>query len=177
MSHASRNVLRINSCEGLTSRKWLNCSFAQDIWQERCVENRFPQWERSGWCIVTSTVQCKHSQLEGQSISSRLLMITLGAALYTSWNTSQKYSTNLRNLKSQPTNHVGRAIRTLRTGNGDKYSSIELKNYLKEKGIRHELTVPRSSQHKSVSERMNRTLVDSARSMQDYRETAFSRRR
>lgn len=24
----------------------LNCHFAKDVWQERCVENRFPQWER-----------------------------------------------------------------------------------------------------------------------------------
>jgi len=88
-SHASRNVFRMNLCEGLTSRKLLNCHFAKDVWKERCVENRFPQWERFGrrtnssWCIVTCAVQCKHSQLEEQSILSRLLLITLGAALYT----------------------------------------------------------------------------------------------
>ena len=75
--------------------------------RKECVENRFPQRERFGrrvnysWCIVTCVVQCKHSRLEGQSIWSRLLMITLGAALYSSWNTNQKCFKNLKNLKSQ----------------------------------------------------------------------------
>ena len=40
--HASRNVFKINLCKGLTSTKLLNCHFAKDVWQERCVENRFP---------------------------------------------------------------------------------------------------------------------------------------
>ena len=43
MSHASRNVFRMNLCEGLTSKKLMNCHFAKDVWQERCVENRFLQ--------------------------------------------------------------------------------------------------------------------------------------
>jgi len=50
------------------------------------------------------------------------------------------------------TNHIGRAIATLRTDNGDNYLSIEFQNYLKEKGIRRDLTVPQSSQQNAVSE-------------------------
>ena len=42
------------------------------------------------------------------------------------------------------TNGVGKAIGTLRTDNGGGDLSTELQNYLKEKGIRHELTVPHS---------------------------------
>ena len=63
------------------------------------------------------------------------------------------------------TNDAGRAIGTLRTDNGGEYLSSAFQNYLKEKGIRHELTVPHSPQQNGVSERMNRTLVESARSM------------
>ena len=63
------------------------------------------------------------------------------------------------------TNAAGRAIGTLRTDNGGEYLSSAFQNYLKEKGIRHELTVPHSPQQNGVSERMNRTLVESARSM------------
>ena len=59
------------------------------------------------------------------------------------------------------TNSVGKAIGTLRMDNGSKYLSTELQNYLKEKGIRHELTVPHSPQQNG----MNQTLVESARSM------------
>ena len=63
------------------------------------------------------------------------------------------------------TNDAGRAIGTLRTDNGGEYLSSAFQNYLKEKGIRHEMTVPHSPQQNGVSERMNRTLVESARSM------------
>ena len=43
---------------------------------------------------------------------------------------------------------------------------LQFKNHdVKEKGIRHELTVPHSPQQNGVSERMNRTLVESASSM------------
>lgn len=41
----------------------------------------------------------------------------------------------------------------------------ELQNYLKEKGIRHELTVPHSPEQNGVAERKNRTLVESACSL------------
>jgi hypothetical protein len=53
----------------------------------------------------------------------------------------------------------------LRTDNGGEYLSTEFQNYLKAKGIKHELTVPYSPQQNGVAERMNRTLVESARSM------------
>ena len=51
------------------------------------------------------------------------------------------------------------------TDNGGEYLSSAFQNYLKEKGIRHELTMPHSPQQNGVSERMNRTQVESARSM------------
>ena len=63
------------------------------------------------------------------------------------------------------TNGNSTRIKTLRTDNGGEYTSTEFQNYLKEKGIRHELTVPESPQQNGVSERMNRTLVESARSI------------
>ena len=72
------------------------------------------------------------------------------------------------------TNAAGRAIGTLRTDNGGEYLSSAFQNYLKEKGIRHELTVPHSPQQNGVSERMNRTLVESARSMRRRTESSIS---
>ena len=49
-------------------------------------------------------------------------------------------------FEASVTNGVGKAIGTLRTDNGGEYLYTELQNYLKEKGIRHELTVPHSPQ-------------------------------
>ena len=71
----------------------------------------------------------------------------------------------LKEFEVTTINAAGRAIGTLRTDNGGEYLSSTIQIYLKEKGIRHELTVPHSLQQTGVSERMNRTLVESARSM------------
>jgi len=70
------------------------------------------------------------------------------------------------------TNAAGRARGTLRTDNGGEYLSSAFQNYLKEKGIILELTVSRSPQQNGVSERMNRTLVKSARSMIAHKSTS-----
>ena len=70
-----------------------------------------------------------------------------------------------KEFEAKTTIAAGRAIGTLRMDNGGKYLSSAFQNYLKEKGIRHELTVPHSPQQNGVSERMNRTLVESACSM------------
>ena len=40
------------------------------------------------------------------------------------------------------TNQADCKIKTLRTDNGGEYTSTEFEDFLKEKGIRHETTVP-----------------------------------
>ena len=45
------------------------------------------------------------------------------------------------------------------------YTSTEFKSYLKKEGITHQLTVPKTPEQNGVAERMNRTLVESVRSM------------
>ena len=63
------------------------------------------------------------------------------------------------------TNECGQSIATLRTDNGGEYLSREFQAYLKSKGIRHELTIAHTPEQNGVAERMNRTLVESARAM------------
>ena len=58
-----------------------------------------------------------------------------------------------------------RKLKTLRTDNGGEYTSTKFEKYLREEGIRHETTVPKTPQQNGVAERLNRTLVESARSM------------
>ena len=43
--------------------------------------------------------------------------------------------------------------------------SREFKNFLHKEGIRHELTIPKTPEQNGVAERMNRTLLEMARSM------------
>ena len=59
----------------------------------------------------------------------------------------------------------GRKLKILRSDNGGEYTSAEFIAYLKKEGVRHELTVPKTPQQNGVAERMNRTLVESVRSM------------
>ena len=56
-------------------------------------------------------------------------------------------------------------LKALRTDNGGEYTSNAFEKYLRDEGIRHERTVPKTPQQNGVAERLNRTLVESARSM------------
>ena len=70
-----------------------------------------------------------------------------------------------KEFEAVTTNDCGQRIGTLRTDNGGEYVSTEFKDYLKQRGIKQELTVPYSPQQNGVAERVNRTLMESARSM------------
>ena len=56
-------------------------------------------------------------------------------------------------------------VRTFRTDNGGEYTSSQFENYLKAEGIRHKFTGPKTPQQNGVTERLNPTLVEMARSM------------
>ena len=62
-------------------------------------------------------------------------------------------------------NTTGNKPQTIQTDNGGEFTSNYLRNRLKEKGIRLQTTVPYSPEQNGVAERMNRTLVDRARTL------------
>ena len=59
----------------------------------------------------------------------------------------------------------GYKVKKFRTDNGGEYTSTEFEEYLKKEGIEHQYTIPKTPQQNGVSERMNRTLVETVRSM------------
>ena len=59
----------------------------------------------------------------------------------------------------------GKPINTLRSDNGGEYTSKEFETFLKNNGITHQLSVPYNPAQNGVAERMNRTIVESTRSM------------
>ena len=73
-----------------------------------------------------------------------------------------------KEFEASTTNACGQNIGTLRSDNGGEYISKEFEDYLKSKGIRHELTVAYSPEQNGVAERMNRTLVEAARSIMNH---------
>ncbi len=70
-----------------------------------------------------------------------------------------------KEFEAMVTNDVGNKIGILRSDNGGEYISGEFDSYLKSKGIHHELTILHTPQQNRVAERMNRTLMECARSM------------
>ena len=65
-------------------------------------------------------------------------------------------------------NITGKQVKTLRSDNGGEYCSKSFDAYLKEKGIIHQTTVPYNPAQNGVAERMNRTIVEAARSMMSH---------
>ena len=59
----------------------------------------------------------------------------------------------------------GKKLKVLRTDGGGEYTSARFEEFLKCEGIRHERTIPRTPEQNGVAERMNRTLVETVRSM------------
>ena len=74
-------------------------------------------------------------------------------------------SSKFKEFELRVHNDCGLQIGTLRSDNGGEYLSNEFKAYLKSKGIHHELTVPHCPEQNGVAKRMNRTLMEMARSM------------
>eukprot|EP00795_Rhopilema_esculentum_P007998 gene7998-biopygen1703 len=73
-----------------------------------------------------------------------------------------------KEFEASATNEAACKIGTLRTDNGGEYVSNDFENLLKRKGIKHETSVPHSPQQNGVAERMNRTLVESAKAMMNH---------
>ena len=59
----------------------------------------------------------------------------------------------------------GKKLKVLHTGGGGEYTSTEFEHFLQSAGIGHEQTVPKTPEQNGVAERMNRTLVESVRSV------------
>jgi transposase InsO family protein len=62
-------------------------------------------------------------------------------------------------------NEIGKNLKCLRSDNGGEYCSKDFDDYCSFHEIHREKTVPRTPQENGVSERMNRTIMEHARSM------------
>lgn len=56
-------------------------------------------------------------------------------------------------------------MKVLRTDNGTEYVNKGLEEFLKKEGVKHQTTVPYIPQQNGLAERLNRTIVERARTM------------
>ena len=66
---------------------------------------------------------------------------------------------------SRVENETGLRVRAIRTDNGGGYTSQSFNKFCADKGIVHQFTNPYTPEQNGVSERLNRTLIESQRSM------------
>jgi hypothetical protein len=69
----------------------------------------------------------------------------------------------IRDFMEKCKNQLGRYCHTYRADRGGEFLASDVQNFLREKGIKFEFTVPQSSPQNGISERKNRTLVEGIR--------------
>ena len=72
---------------------------------------------------------------------------------------------HFKNFAARMKTLTGQPVVTLRSDNGGEFMSLEFSAWLQEHGIKHETSIARTPEQNGVSERENRTVVESARSM------------
>ena len=143
---------------------------------EGCVEGKIHRqsFQPVGEIRSTEKLQLVHSDVCGpmstDSIGGRKYFVTFTddySRCCSVYFIKHKYEVfeKFKEFETAITTSSGQRIRRLRTDNGGEYVSKEFENYLKSREIFHEFTVPHSPEQNGVAERMNRTLVESARSM------------
>ncbi|XP_019465092.1 PREDICTED: uncharacterized protein LOC109363293 [Lupinus angustifolius] len=70
-----------------------------------------------------------------------------------------------RIFKAEAEKQSGKNLKLIRSDGGGEYVSHEFKNFCELEGITHEITAPYTPQHNGAAERVNRTLLNMARSM------------
>lgn len=166
-----KNCIQKGSVQGINVKQVTELSFC-----EGCLAGKMHRkpFSTVGEIQSTRKLQMVHSDVCGpmhtESIGGAKYFVTFiddytrCCAVYFMKHKSEVFD-KFEEFEAVTTNDIRETIGTLRTDNGGEYLSTEFQVYLKEKGIRHELTVPHSPQQNGVAERMNRTLVESARSM------------
>jgi IS30 family transposase len=70
-----------------------------------------------------------------------------------------------KEFKALVENQTEKQIKVLRTDNGEEFRENEFEELCKKCGISRQKTTPYTPRQKGVAERMNRTLMEKARSM------------
>jgi transposase InsO family protein len=68
-------------------------------------------------------------------------------------------------FKNLVENQTGLKIKALRSDGGGEYVNQQMSNFLKVNGIIHQISIPYNPQQNGLSERVNRTVVEKARTM------------
>ena len=146
---------------------------------ESCAESKSTRkpFNRVGGIKSTRRLQLVHSDVCGpmqtESIGGHKYFVTFiddysrCCAVYFMNKKSEVFE-KYKEFEAITTNETGLKLVTLRSDNGGEYLTKQFETYLKSKGTFHQTTVPYSPEQNGIAERMNRTLVESAKAMMNH---------
>ena len=155
----------------------LDCKMSKDIGVcKPCEEGKHhpAKFDTSGAKHSDSVLGLVHSDVCGkmstQSLSGSEYFLTfIDDKMRYTWVYILKRKDQVLELflewKALAEKSTGQELKVFRTYNGGVFTSTGFEGYLRKKGIKHKLTVPKNPEQKGVAERMNRTIVETARSM------------
>ena len=173
--HLSRNNLRLlrdqNLVSGIDFQSTKESEFCEGCAHGKQKRASFPKGKATRACEILEIV---HSDvcgpMEENSLGGSRYFVTFiddksrFTAVYFMKRKDQVLE-KFKEYEAMVTNTTEKKIKILRSDNGGEYASKEFSNYLKEKGIQQQLSVPRTPQQNGVAERMNRIIQETARSM------------
>ena len=174
LGHLAGQGLRKLSQDGLV--RGLNCTLPDKIdFCESCVNGKQKRSPfKSEKSHSTMPLELVHSDVCGKMNSPSLgggeyFLTFIDDYTHYTWVYILKHKSEVfskfQKWKALVENASGQKLKTLRTDRGGEYTSTEFEEFLQSAGVRHELTVPKTPEQNGVAERMNRTLVESVRSM------------
>ena len=116
------------------------------------------------WFTQTCVGRRERSRQEELSTSSPSL-ITHPLLLVYPQKTKDQVFDHFLEWKALVEKSSGKKLKTLRTDNGEEYTSKKFEAYLKSEGVCQEHTIPKTPKQNGVVERLNRTLFELSRSM------------
>ena len=152
------------------------CASKQIKFCELCLKGKhqrsqFPPYSKR---ITTEPLELVHSdvcgKLESKSLSGTEYFVTfINDKTRYVWVYMIKCKSDVFKKfcewKMEVEKSLGHCVKTLHTDNGSEYTSTEFEAHLRNKGIKHEFTIPKCPEQNGVAERLNRTLIEMVRAM------------
>eukprot|EP00731_Ephydatia_muelleri_P037673 Em0533g3a len=175
LGHLNEHQLKEMASQDLVKGLHIPCNTRMSFC-EKCVEGKMARkpFQSVGEIRTTRKLQLVHSDVCGpmptESIGGSRYFVTFVddysrfCRVYFMKRKSEAFD-KFKEFERCSTNECGLSIGIFRSDNGGEYISKEFEKFLLDKGIHHELSAPYSPAQNGVAERINRTLMESARTM------------
>eukprot|EP00731_Ephydatia_muelleri_P005270 Em0002g1446a len=175
LGHLNEHQLKEMASQDLVKGLRIPCNTRMSFC-EKCVEGKMARkpFQSVGEIRTTRKLQLVHSDVCGpmptESIGGSRYFVTFVddysrfCRVYFMKRKSEAFD-KFKEFGRCSTNECGLSIGIFRSDNGGEYISKEFEKFLLDKGIHHELSAPYSPAQNGVAERINRNLMESARTM------------